>query len=36
MYTSNTYMKIISNLFKIREKKGFFKVLINSQIRKYK
>jgi len=33
MYTSNIYRKPISNLFKTREKEGFFKVLINSHLK---
>jgi len=36
MYTSNAYRKPISNLFKTREKEGFFKVLINSHLRENK
>jgi len=37
VYTSNpSYRKPISNLFKTREKEGFFKVLINSHLRENK
>ena len=36
IYTSNTYRKPISHLFKTSEKEGFFKVLINSHLRENK
>jgi len=36
MYCLNTYRKPISNVFKTREKEGFFKVLINNHLRENK